>query len=73
MGRISLEVGDKDLMRLGEVRLKEEIEHTLKWMKMKGLLKGVSSALRSLQVDYSKEVEKIRADAWKEYKKGLPL
>lgn len=73
MGKISLEVGDKDLMKLGEVRLKEEIEHTLKWMKMKGLLKSVSSAVRSLKVDYGNEVQKIRTDAWKEYKKGLPL
>ena len=73
MGKISVEVGDKDLMKLGEARLKEEIELTLKWMKMKGLLKSISHALRSLKVDYGKEVEKIREEAWKEYKKGLPL
>ena len=73
MGRISLEVRDKDLQQLGEYRLKEEIEHTLKWMKMKGFLKSISSPLRSLKVDYGKEVQKIRRDAWKEYKKGLPL
>ncbi|GJQ24934.1 MAG: hypothetical protein HBSAPP01_27240 [Candidatus Brocadia sapporoensis] len=73
MSKIILEVGDDDLLRLGELRIKEEIEHTLKWMKMKGLLKSIASALSSPKIDIEKEVEMIKEDVWQEYKKELPL
>ncbi len=73
MSKIILEVGDDDLLRLGELRVKEEIEQTLKWMKMKGLLKSIASALSSIKIDIEKEVEMIKEDAWQEYKKELPL
>lgn len=73
MGKISLEVKDEDLLQLGEVRLREEIEHTIKWLKMKGLLKNISEALSSLKIDYKSEIEKIKGEAWQEYKKDLSL
>jgi len=56
MGKIILEIKDKDLLQLGEIRIKEEIGHTLKWMKMKGLLKSISEALSSLETNHEKEV-----------------
>ncbi|HQE25707.1 MAG TPA: hypothetical protein PKZ70_06805 [Candidatus Atribacteria bacterium] len=73
MGKITLEISDKDLLQLGEAKIREEIEHTLKLIKMKGLLKEISVALGSLKIDYEKEVEEIRKDAWEEYKQDLPL
>lgn len=73
MGKIILEVKDEDLLQIGEAKIKEEIEHTLKWIKMKGLLKSISRALSSLKVDYEKEVKTIKREVWKEYKKELPL
>jgi hypothetical protein len=42
-------------------------------MKMKGLLKNISEALSSLEIDYEKEVEMIKEDACRKYKKDLPL
>lgn len=60
-------------MTLGKAKIKEEIEHTLKSIKMKGLLKSISRALSSLKVDYEKEVKAIKKAAWKEYKKDIPL
>lgn len=73
MSKIILEIKDEDLLQLGEVRIREEIEQTLKLMKTKGLLKSISEALSSLEVDYEKEVEMIKEDTWRKYKKGLPL
>lgn len=73
MSKIILEIKDEDLLQLGEVRIREEIEITLKWMKMRGLLKNISEALSSLEVDYEKEVEMIKEDTWRKYKKGLSL
>ncbi len=73
MGKITLEVKDEDLLQFGEAKMREEIEHTLKWIKTKGLLKSISKALRSLKIDYEKEVETIKKESWKEYKKELPL
>jgi|Deesub1362B_J571_1020462.scaffolds.fasta_scaffold01156_2 hypothetical protein len=73
MGKITLEIKDEDLLQLGEAKIKEEIEHALKLIKMKGLLKEISVALSSLRIDYEKEMEEIKRDAWKEYKKDLPL
>jgi len=73
MSKIILEIKDEDLLRLGKVRIREEIEQTLKLMKMKGLLKNISEALSSLEIDYEKEVEMIKEDTWRKYKKELPL
>ncbi len=73
MGKISLEVRDEELLQLGEVRLKEEIEYTLKCMKVKGLLRSISSALSSLKLDYEREIEGIKEDAWRDYKKEIHL
>ena len=73
MSKIILEIKDADLLQLGEVRIREEIEQTLKLMKMKGLLKNISEALSSLEIDYEKEVEMIKEDTWRKYKKELPL
>jgi len=73
VGKIILEVKDEDLLQIGEAKIKEGIEHTLKWIKMKGLLKSISRALSSLKVDYEKEVKAIKREVWKEYKKELPL
>ena len=73
MGKIILEVKDEDLLQLGKIRIREEIEQTLKWMKIKKLLKGISKAVSSLKVDYEKEIEMIKEEAWQEYKKELPL
>jgi hypothetical protein len=73
VGKIMLEIRDEDLLQMGELRIKEEIEQTLKWMKMKGLLKSIASALSSLKIDIEKEVEIIKEEAWQEYKKEIPL
>ena len=73
MSKIILEIKDEDLLQMGEVRIREEIEQTLKLMKMKGLLKNISEALSSLEIDYEKEVEMIKEDTWRKYKKDLPL
>ena len=73
MGKIVLEVKDEDLLQMGKAKVKEEMEQTLKWMKIKGLLKSISEALRSLKVDYDKEIEKIKEEAWQEHKKELSL
>ena len=42
-------------------------------MKVKGLLKSISKALSTLEIDYERETEEIRKEAWSEYKKGLSL
>jgi len=73
MGRIMLEIEDKDLLELGKEIVKGEVEKTIKWMKVKGLLKSISKALSTLEIDYERETEEIRKEAWSEYKKGLSL
>jgi len=73
MGRIMLEIEDKDLLELGKEIIKEEMEKTIKWMKVKGLLKSISKALNTLEIDYEKETGKIKEEAWNEYKKELSL
>jgi len=73
MAKIVLELSDEDLLQLGEQKIKEELGKTLKWLKMKGLLKSISHALHSLEIDYEHEVEGIKQEGWQEYKKDLPL
>ncbi|MCG2813553.1 MAG: hypothetical protein L6245_02625, partial [Thermodesulfovibrionales bacterium] len=73
MGRIVLEVSNEELLQLGEEKIKEEIERSLKFLKIKGLLKDISSAIRGLKIDYEKETEDIKKESWQEYKKGISL
>lgn len=73
MGKIILELSDEDLLQLGEIKIKEELEQTLKWLKMKGLLKSIAHALSTLEIDYEGEVEKIKQESWQEYKEDIPL
>lgn len=73
MGKIILEVKDEDLLQLGKTRVREEVEQTLKWMKIKGLFKSISEELKGSEVNYESEIEKIKEEAWQEYKKELPL
>ena len=63
MGKIILEVKDEDLLQIGKTKVREEVEQTLKWMKIKGFLKSISEALSSLKVDYEKEVVRIKEEA----------
>ena len=72
MGKIILELSDEDLLQLGESKIKEEVGQTLKRLKMKGLLKSISHALSSLEINYESEVERIKQESWQEYKKELP-
>jgi len=72
MSKITLEINDEDLLQLGEAKIKEELEHALRLIKMKGLLRDISAALSSLKVDYEKEIDVIKEESWKEYKKDLP-
>jgi len=72
MSKITLEIHDEDLLQLGEAKIKEELEHALRLIKMKGLLRDISAALSSLKVDYEKEIDVIKEESWKEYKKDLP-
>ncbi len=69
MGKIILELSDEDLLKLGEQKIKEELEQTLKWLSMKGLLKSISHVLSSLEIDYEGEIEVIKQESWQEYKK----
>lgn len=73
MGRIVLEVSNEELLQLGEEKIKEEIARSLKFLKIKGLLKDISSAIKGLKIDYERETEEIKKESWQEYKKGISL
>jgi len=73
MGKIIVEFTNEDLMQFGEAKIREEIEQTLKWLKMKGLLKEIAYSLSRLKMDYEGEVETIKKESWMEYKKDVPL
>lgn len=73
MSKIIVELADEDLMQFGETKIKEEIEQTFRWLRMKGLLKGISHSLSGLEKDYEGEVEDIKKEAWMEYKKDISL
>jgi len=51
MSKITLEIHDEDLLQLGEAKIKEELEHALRLIKMKGFLKEINIALKSLKID----------------------
>ena len=60
-------------MQFGETKIKEQIEQTFRWLRMKGLLKGISHSLSRTERDYEGEIEEIKKEAWTEYKKDISL
>ncbi len=73
MSKIILEIEDKELLELGKEKIKEELEHALKLIKLRGFLKENSNVLNTLKIEHEKIVKNIKEETWQDYKKDLPL
>ncbi|RMB00062.1 hypothetical protein [Hydrogenothermus marinus] len=73
--KIIIRIPDEIVYKIGKRAIKEKIEKTLNFLELEELMKEISEDIRKVytEEEYWKEVEKIRQEAWQEYKKGLDL
>jgi hypothetical protein len=65
---LTIEIPEKDLLAYGLESVQREISHTLRWMKIRQSFQKISLGLKAIpEPDYLRELEAIRAEAWKEY------
>ncbi len=69
---MTIEILDEDLMEFGKESVYQEMQNTLKWMKIKNSFRKISKEIELLdQEKYHDELEAIRELVWKEYKKDI--
>ena len=73
METIQLGVDEIVLKRFGEEKIKEYLAKMIAIKKMEFLTGRISSSIDMAVEDFEKELENIRKDSWKEYKKGLSV
>lgn len=72
--QLTIDVSEKDLIEFGKETIQREIDSTLKWIKIKQLLRKISEGLKLIDEEaYYRELEAIRESAWNEYKMDLEI
>lgn len=73
--KLTIEIPDEEVYELGRKTLQSKIEEYVEILKLEKVLEEVSMEIKEVfsEEDYWKEVEKIREEAWQEYKKELNL
>ena len=73
--KLTIEIPDEEVYELGRKTLQSKIEEYVQILKLEKVLEEVSMEIKEVfsEEDYWKEVEKIREEAWQEYKKELNL
>lgn len=72
--QLTIDIPEKDLVEFGRESIEQEIESMLKWLRIKQNLKRISKGLKDIDdKTYFDTIDKIKEDAWHEYKKDLNL
>lgn len=71
--RLTVEIPETDLIKFGRDSVLQEMENTIKWMKIKQSFGKISKELRFSfdKQEYFKALEEIRESAWNEYSQNL--
>lgn len=72
---IVIRIPDEKVYKIGKRTIQEKIEKTLIFLELEELIKEISEDIRKAytEEEYWKKVEKLRQQAWQEYKKELDL
>jgi len=73
MGKIVLEVDDTIVKKLGEQKVKEYLAEMLDLVFLEEFIKKAKDEISKIDINYAAEMDKIREETWKEYKKDLNL
>lgn len=71
MAKFEIDVSDDILLRIGKQNIVEKFNDCIEVSLMTNVFKDISQAIRDIDLDYDKEIEKIRIDSWNEYKNGF--
>lgn len=71
MAKFEIDVSDDILLRIGKQNIVEKFNEYIEVSLMTNVFKDIGQAIRDINLDYDKEIEKIRIDSWNEYKNGF--
>lgn len=73
--KILIEMPDQEVYEIGRKVVQEKIQEYLEILKLEKVLDEISKEIKDAfsEENYWEKVEKIREEAWQEYKKGFDL
>ncbi|MGE5344022.1 MAG: hypothetical protein ACM3SY_21325 [Candidatus Omnitrophota bacterium] len=71
MTEITLNLKDEIVKEYGEIFLKKYLEKQMEYLGLSHLMDKIEEQIKASDMDYDEELEKVRATAWKEYKKDF--
>ncbi|WP_456384373.1 hypothetical protein [Persephonella sp.] len=73
--KLTIEIPDEEVYEIGKETIRKKIEEYLEFIRLERDIKEISKEINETfsGEKYWQEVEKLRAEAWEEYKNGLEL
>ena len=71
MTEITLKLKDEIVKAYGEMFVKNFFEKQMEHLNLLQAMDKIEEEIKAADIDYKKELESIRKDAWKEYKKDF--
>ena len=73
--KFTIEIPDKEIYKIGEETIKNKLREYLEFLFIEKDLKVISKEIKKhfSEKNYWQEIEKIKKEAWEEYKKDLKL
>lgn len=71
MTEITLKLTDEIVRQYGELFIKKFFEKQMEYFSLFHTMDRIEEEIKAANLDYDKELEKIRETAWQEYKKDF--
>lgn len=71
MTEITLKLTDEIVRQYGELFIKKFFEKQMEYFSLFQTMDRIEEEIKASDLDYNKELEKIRETAWQEYKKDF--
>jgi hypothetical protein len=71
MTEITVKLEDKLIKDYGKVFIKKFVEKQIEYLELFRGMDKIEEQVKAANIDYEKELETVRQEAWKEYKKDF--
>jgi len=73
--QLTIEISEQDLLDLGRQTVQQELQTTLKWLRLRNRLELLGHGLKEIygETEHQAVLAQIRTEAWQEYKQSLEL
>ncbi len=73
--QLTIEVSEQTLLNFGKQAIERELQASLKHLRLRETFSRLAKEIQAnyTEADYQDALEKVRADTWQDYKRGLDL